>query len=148
MACPLVGAKPLSEPMLEYCWFGPYEQFSVKFQLKVIYFHSTKCVWKCGQEIGDIYVSASMCWHPKSSTYDAPIYGTHEYSLQWVILWYIYMQIYSDKEKNKQYLISFWKRLGRVFGCSNQCITCLKFPMKCCSFGYGNMDFIPTREEF
>ena len=30
MACRLVGAKPLSKPMLEYCWFDPWEQTSVK----------------------------------------------------------------------------------------------------------------------
>ena len=26
MACRLVGAKPLSEPVLEYYWFDPKEQ--------------------------------------------------------------------------------------------------------------------------
>ena len=31
MACRLVGAKPLSEPMLEYYQFEPWEQTSVKF---------------------------------------------------------------------------------------------------------------------
>ena len=31
MACRLVGAKPLFEPMLEYCQLGPCEQISVKF---------------------------------------------------------------------------------------------------------------------
>ena len=31
MACRLFGAKPLSEPMLEYCQFDPWEQTSVKF---------------------------------------------------------------------------------------------------------------------
>ena len=30
MACHQVGAKPLSEPMLEYCLFEPKEQISVK----------------------------------------------------------------------------------------------------------------------
>ena len=29
MACRLVGAKPLSEPILEYCSLGPYEQTSM-----------------------------------------------------------------------------------------------------------------------
>ena len=31
MACCLVGTKPLSEPMLEYCWLDLYEQTSVNF---------------------------------------------------------------------------------------------------------------------
>ena len=26
MACRLAGAKPLSEPMLEYCWLEPWRQ--------------------------------------------------------------------------------------------------------------------------
>ena len=31
MACRLVGTKPLSEPMLEYCQLDPWEPTSVKF---------------------------------------------------------------------------------------------------------------------
>ena len=31
MACRLVGAKPLSEPMLEYYQLDPKEQTSMKF---------------------------------------------------------------------------------------------------------------------
>ena len=31
MACRLVGAKPLSELMLEYCQLDPWEATSVKF---------------------------------------------------------------------------------------------------------------------
>ena len=46
MACRLVGAKPLSEPMLEYCLFYPQEQTSMKYLPKFIYFHSRKCIWK------------------------------------------------------------------------------------------------------
>ena len=34
MACRLFGAKPLSEPMLDYCQLDPKEHTSVKFQLK------------------------------------------------------------------------------------------------------------------
>ena len=44
MACRLVGAMPLSEPMLE---LDPLDQTSIKFTLKFIYFHSRKCIWKC-----------------------------------------------------------------------------------------------------
>ena len=32
MACRLVGAKSLTEPMLEYCWLEPQEQSSVNFK--------------------------------------------------------------------------------------------------------------------
>ena len=32
MACRLTGAKPLSEPMPEYCLLDPWEQTSVKFK--------------------------------------------------------------------------------------------------------------------
>ena len=31
MACCLIGTKPLSEPMLEYCSLDPKEQTSMKF---------------------------------------------------------------------------------------------------------------------
>ena len=54
-------AKPLSEPMLEYCYLDPWEQTSVKSQSKFIYFHSRKCIWKCHQEICGHFVSASTC---------------------------------------------------------------------------------------
>ena len=32
MVCRLIGAKPLSESILKYCWLDPQEQTSVKFQ--------------------------------------------------------------------------------------------------------------------
>ena len=38
MACHLVGAKPLSEPMQEYCQLDPQEQTSMKYYSKSIYF--------------------------------------------------------------------------------------------------------------
>ena len=41
MACRLVGAMPLSEPMLEYCYW--LKQISMKFESKFIHFHSRKC---------------------------------------------------------------------------------------------------------
>ena len=47
MACRLVGAKPLSQPMLEYCQLDPWEQTSMKFQSQFIHFYSRKCIWKC-----------------------------------------------------------------------------------------------------
>ena len=42
MAWRLFGAKPLLEPVLEYCWLDPWEQTSVKFSSNFIYFHSNK----------------------------------------------------------------------------------------------------------
>ena len=47
MACRLDGAKPLSEPMPEYCKLDPCEQTSVKSWSKFIYFHSRKRIWNC-----------------------------------------------------------------------------------------------------
>ena len=46
MACRLFGANPLSEPMLEYCYFDPQEQTSVKYSSKYKTFHSQKCILK------------------------------------------------------------------------------------------------------
>ena len=43
MACRLFGAKPLPEPMLDYCQLDPWEQISVKSYSKFIYFNSRKC---------------------------------------------------------------------------------------------------------
>ena len=61
MACRLVGAKPLSEPMVEYCQLGPKEQTSVKSEAKFTHFHSRKCIWKHRLRNGGHFVSASMC---------------------------------------------------------------------------------------
>ena len=47
MACCLVGADPLPEPMLLYCKLGSREQVSVKFKSKFYHFNSRKCIWKC-----------------------------------------------------------------------------------------------------
>ena len=35
MSCRLLGAKPLSKPMLGYCQLGPWEQIAVNFYLKI-----------------------------------------------------------------------------------------------------------------
>ena len=50
MACHLVGAKPLSEPMLAYCQLDPLEQTSAKSESKFIFFIQENAfenvVWK------------------------------------------------------------------------------------------------------
>ena len=61
MACCLDGTKPLSEPMLTYCQSDPKEHISMKFYLKLKYFHSRKCIWACHLRNGGHFVSASMC---------------------------------------------------------------------------------------
>ena len=52
MACRLVGAKPLSEPMLEYCWYWPlgtnFNEISVNictFSFKKIHFKISSGKW-------------------------------------------------------------------------------------------------------
>ena len=47
MASRLFGAKPLPEPMLDYCQLDSWEQVSVKFESEFDHFHSRKCIWKC-----------------------------------------------------------------------------------------------------
>ena len=34
MACPLIGANPLSEPMIAYCQMDHWEQLSMEFESK------------------------------------------------------------------------------------------------------------------
>ena len=46
MACHLIGAKPLPEPMLVYCQPDSWEQISMKFESEFCHFHSRKCIWK------------------------------------------------------------------------------------------------------
>ena len=47
MACRLLGAKPLPEPMLIYCQLDSWEQISMKFESQFYHFHSRKFIWKC-----------------------------------------------------------------------------------------------------
>ena len=61
MACCLVSAKPLSEPILPYCQSDPKEHISVKFYLKFEIFHSRKQTWQCHLENDSHFFSASMC---------------------------------------------------------------------------------------
>ena len=44
IACRLIGAKPLFEPMLEYFQFEPNEQTPVESKAKFIHFRSRKCI--------------------------------------------------------------------------------------------------------
>ena len=41
------GAKPLLEPMLDYCQLDSWEQISVKFETEFYHFHSRICIWNC-----------------------------------------------------------------------------------------------------
>ena len=45
----LIGAKPLSEPMLDYCELDPREQISEKFELKFQHFHLRRCMKMSGK---------------------------------------------------------------------------------------------------
>ena len=49
LACRLIHAKPLSEPMLDYCPLDPKEQISLKLELKFLHFHSRKCLKMSGK---------------------------------------------------------------------------------------------------
>ena len=60
MACDLSGAKPLPEPMLNYCQLDPREYILMKFYLKVRCFHSRKCISKYRPQNGGHFVQASM----------------------------------------------------------------------------------------
>ena len=60
MACRLIGAKPLSEPMLTYCQLDLWEQTSVKFKSKYKTFHSWNFKWKCRLRSGDHFVQGEM----------------------------------------------------------------------------------------
>ena len=62
MACRLIGAKPLSEPMLDYCQLDPCEHISMKILSKYNNFHWWKCTWKCRLRNGVHLVPASICW--------------------------------------------------------------------------------------
>ena len=61
MACRLFGAKQLSESIVAYCWLYPWEQISVKFEVKYISFHTCKLTKKSRLQNGGYFVSASMC---------------------------------------------------------------------------------------
>ena len=55
------SARPLSEPMLDYCQFDLKEHISMKFHSKFKHFYSPKCIWMCRLRNGGHFVWASMC---------------------------------------------------------------------------------------
>ena len=68
MACRLVGAKPLSEPMLEYCYLDPWEQTSVKSYRNLnIFIQENACenvVWKMAAILSRPQcVKPPLIWH-------------------------------------------------------------------------------------
>ena len=73
MACRLIGAKPLSKPMLAYCQLDPKEQTSVKFQSKFNHFHSRKCVWKCRLRNGGHFVRGDELSLRRGSEHSSPM---------------------------------------------------------------------------
>ena len=62
MACNLTDVQSLSEPMLEYCSLGPWEQTSVKSLPKFIYISFKKMPLKRLSQNSSHSVLASMCW--------------------------------------------------------------------------------------
>ena len=61
MACHLFGAKPLSEPMMTYCWLDPKENISMKCYWKFNCFDWKICIWKYHLQNGNHCVQASIC---------------------------------------------------------------------------------------
>ena len=70
MACSLLGTKPLSKPMLNYCQLDSWEQISVKFELEFYHFHSRKCTRNC----------RLPRWRPLCP-------GGNEFTLLWCLWW-------------------------------------------------------------
>ena len=60
MACRLFGTKPLPELMVNHWQRGPWEQTSVKLELKFKTFHSRNCNWKCCLWNGGHFVQGEM----------------------------------------------------------------------------------------
>ena len=68
MACRLLGAKPLPQPMLTHCQSDPLKQTSVKFESKYKTFDWWKCIWTYHLWNGDHFVQGRWqnitrgCW--------------------------------------------------------------------------------------
>ena len=78
MACLLVGTKPISDSMLEYCLLDPQEQASMKSLSQFIHFHSTKCIENVVWELSSIlswpqYVNAYRKRVWEGSTQHLPV---------------------------------------------------------------------------
>ena len=56
IACRLLGANPLPEPMHTYCQLHPQEHTLVKLESKYKTFHSRKCIWKYRMRNGGHFV--------------------------------------------------------------------------------------------
>ena len=105
MACRLAGAKPLSEPILEYCQLDPWEQTSVKYQSKFIHFHSRKCIWNVVWKMAAIlprpqWVNSAQPWVlPRCLHYSDTIMSAM--ASQITSLTIVYSTFYSGADQRK-----------------------------------------------
>ena len=63
----LFYAKPLTQPVLDYCKLEIREQISMIFQSKYRHFQTAKSIWKCPRQIGVRHVLASRCYNETKS---------------------------------------------------------------------------------
>ena len=68
----LFDAKPVAEPMLNYCESNHWEHISVKYEWKTNIFCDKKCTWKCLQNGGYFVSNVSH-----SSVYTYVIFACH-----------------------------------------------------------------------
>ena len=84
MACRLDGAKPLFEPMLEYCLWDPKERTSVKSDRKSNIFIYENALENVVCEMASI-LSRSQCdnWAKDDMSYMEPDTHTRRQPLSW-----------------------------------------------------------------
>ena len=73
LVCRLIGAKPLFEPVPEYCQLVHWEKTSVKFSSKSIHFLSRKCIWKYHLRNGGHFVQGEMSCDKKIKENVSPL---------------------------------------------------------------------------
>ena len=60
MACRLLGAKPLHEPMLAYCWLDSWEHISVIYESEFIFIQEN-AIKNAVYQNGGHFVQGEMC---------------------------------------------------------------------------------------
>ena len=130
----LVGAKPLSEPVLQYCHLEPKEHNSVEFHLKSLSFHwrkmhlnmlSAKCLMMAvlsqSQWVKSLRPSDAILWQKSGSTlcqvmFFASLVLSHDLNHCWLsISWTL--RNWTNTEYNNFYSRKLIWKCGLQSGC-------------------------------
>ena len=122
MACCLSGAKPISQPILVYCYWKTREQHPVKFEWKYKDYQKRKWISKYCLQNGSLFVLASMCTQQCGCWFPGAKASGHQYPQCWLCILCtgpITYELLLLKWITSENKITFWKQIPRCLRVRN-----------------------------